>query len=121
MRARELLFTVLVNDFTSGNGANKLLAGVRIFTLNQALVLLAGDFAFQVPFLGQLAAPAALNFACFAVVILLGIGVLVPVIIECLLDGNWRGTHRHHGVNKEAKSETLLHGSLGRNRTQKAP
>ena len=80
--AREF-FTVLVNDLAGGNGANKLLPGVRILTLNQALVLLAGDFAFQVPFLGQLAAPAALNFACFAVVIILGVGVLLPVIIEC--------------------------------------
>lgn len=34
MRARDLLFTVLVNDLAGGNGANKLLAGVRILTIN---------------------------------------------------------------------------------------
>ena len=42
-------------------------------TGNQALVLLASYLAIKVPFLGKAATPTALNFARFAVVIVLRI------------------------------------------------
>src|SRR5690242_17808052 len=118
MFTRDHFLAELINCFARLHGLYQLFTCLRILTRNQPLILLAAHFAFEVPLVGETATPASLNFSCFAVVVVFGVGELLLVIVQRLPCRN-RSAHCHHGPQPQnlVSSESASWGAISSSST----